>query len=161
LLARLRTWIAMPNIPPRYRACLERVREGLGLPLRADEPLDPRTDERYAAAREAHLLPYLRQRPYVLEHALLNHILLSSFPFHPVRSFLEEYALLVCRFGLLELHLVGAAAAEGELTDALVVETVQAFDKYADSADYWDRTLRLLRRSDALGLTAIWGLMDG
>jgi lysine-N-methylase len=161
LLERVRVWIAMGNLPPRYRACVERVRQGLGLPPGADEPIEPQTYERYAVAREAHLVPYLRRRPYVLEHALLNHILLSSFPFHPVRPFLEEYALLVCRFGLLELHLVGAAAAEGGLTDALVVETVQAFDKYADSADYWDRTLRLLRRSDALGLATIWGLMDG
>ncbi len=161
LLARARAWIAMPDLPARYRACLDRLRRGLALPDAADAPLEPDTAKRFARARAEQYLPYLRRRPWLPEHALLNHVLLTSFPFHPTRSFFEEYALLVCRHGLLELHLVGAAAAEGELTDALVVETVQAFDKYADSGEYWDRTLALLRREGALSLEAMGELLDG
>jgi lysine-N-methylase len=158
LLGRLRTWIGMPNLPSRYRACLDRVCAGLGLPADADAPLGGRVAEAYFDALRERFLPYVRNRPHVLANAIVNQIYTTSFPFHPERSFFDEYALLVARYVLLKLHLVGAAAAEGALTDELVVETVQAFDKYPDSPDYWQRTLNLLRRDDALdtpGLSAL------
>ena len=155
LLRRVRPWIAMRNLPPRYRASLDRLRAGLNLPGDPTAPHGEGVAHAYATAVREHLRPYLRARPYVVEHALLNHVLLGTFPFHPERSLFEEYALFVCRYGLLKLHLVGAAAAEGALTDELVVETVQAFDKYPDSPDYWDRTLALLRREGALNPAAL------
>ena len=77
-------------------------------------------------------------------------MLTGTFPFHPEHSFVDAWALLAFRHALLTLHLVGAAAWSGRLSDELLVETVQAFDKYADSPDYWERTLSLLRRENAL-----------
>jgi hypothetical protein len=147
----------MPGVPPRYRACLDRLRDGLRLPADPDAPLDEPTVQAYAAGL-AQLRAYTRRKPHVLEHALLNQVLVSNFPFHPRLTFFEEYAILACRYALLALHLVGAAAATGALSDELLVETVQAFDKYADSPDYWRRTLNLLRQEAALdhaGLAAL------
>ena len=159
LLARVRIWVAMRGVPDRYRRCLDRLRDGLALPADPTAPLPPRTRAAYTGALHRHVRPYLRARPYLLENALANYVHLSTFPYHPARSFAEEYAALICRSATLVLHLVGTAAAEGGLTDDLVVETIQTFDKYADSPDYWDRALALLRRHDALSLPRLWSLL--
>jgi lysine-N-methylase len=163
LLRRIRRWIAMPELPARYRRCVERVRDGLGLPADATTPLDGPLGERvgaaYARARRKHLAPYLARRPYLLEHLALNQIWLGTFPYHPERTFAEEHALLAFRIGLMRLHLVGAAAAEGGLTDDLVVETIQAFDKYVDGHQFWDRTMKLLRDEQALDPPSLAALL--
>ena len=153
----------MPELPARYRRCVERVRVGLGLPADATTPLDGTLGERvgaaYSAARRQHLEPYLARRPYLFENLALNQIWLGTFPYHPERTFAEEHALLTFRIGLLRLHLAGAAAAEGALTDELVVETVQAFDKYVDGHQFWDRTMKLLRDEHALDPPSLAALL--
>ena len=163
LLRRIRRWIAMPELPPRYRTTVERIRSGLGLPSDATTPLEgpvgERVGEAYARARRRHFDPYLAQRPALFENLVLNHLWLGTFPYHPERSFAEEHALLAFRVGLLRLHLVGVAAAEGGLTDALVVETIQAFDKYVDGYSFWDRTLKLLRDERALDPPSLAALL--
>ena len=158
LLKRLRPWIAMPGLPPRYRACLDRLRDGLGLPPDPAAPLE-RTLARAYRAGLGPFRAYVLSKPHVLENALVNQIYVTNFPFHPRHTFFEEYAIFGCRYALLKLHLIGAAAAEGALSDALVVETVQAFDKYADSPEYWQRSLDLLRREAALDLPSLAALV--
>lgn len=163
LLRRIRRWISMPEIPARYRRCLERVRTGLGLPADPATPLDGPLGERvsaaYAHARVRHLDPYLEQRPYLLENLALNQVWLGTFPYHPERDFSDEHAILAFRMGLMRLHLAGAAAAEGALTDDLVVETVQAFDKYVDGHQFWDRTIKMLRGEHALDTPSLAALL--
>ncbi|MGE3272764.1 MAG: flagellin lysine-N-methylase [Chloroflexota bacterium] len=163
LLRRIRRWISMPELPARYRRCLERVRTGLGLPADPTTPLEGPLAERisaaYARARQRHLDPYLEQRPYLLENLALNQVWLGTFPYHPERSFADEHAILAFRIGLMRLHLAGAAAAEGTLTDDLVVETVQAFDKYVDGHQFWDRTIKMLRGEHALDPPSIAALL--
>jgi lysine-N-methylase len=160
---RMRRWIGMPDVPPRFRRCLDRLRDGLGLPDDVTSPLDGAPGERvtaaYASARRDHLEPYLARRPWLFEHLLVNQIWLTTFPYHPERSFAEEHALLAFRVGLVRFQLVGAAAAEGGLTDALVVETIQAFDKYVDGHDFWERTFRLMQREQALDPASLAALL--
>jgi lysine-N-methylase len=163
LLRRIRRWIAMPELPPRYRRCLDRVRLGLGLPADAATALDGALGQPVAAAyglaRRRHLEPYLLERPYLFEHLALNQLWLGTFPYHPERTFAEEHALLTFRIGLARLHLVGVAAAEGGLTDELVVETIQAFDKYVDGHQFWERTMKLLRDERALDPPSLAALL--
>jgi hypothetical protein len=153
----------MSDLPPRYHQCVDRVRAGLGLPTDSTTPLDGPLGERvgaaYTTARRRHLDPYLARRPYLFEHLALNLIWLGTFPYHPERSFAEEHALLTFRIGLMRLHLIGAAAAEGGLTDERVVETVQAFDKYVDGHQFWDRTMTLLRDEHALDPPSLAALL--
>jgi hypothetical protein len=162
LLRRARRWIGIPELPARYRRCVDRLRRGLGLPDDATTPLDGPLGERVGAAYTAgrrHLDPYLARRPYLFEHLALNQIWLGTFPYHPERTFAEEHALLTFRIGLMRLHLIGAAAAEGGLTDDLVVETVQAFDKYVDGHQFWERTMKLLRDEQALDPPSLAALL--
>ena len=163
LLRRIRRWIVMPELPVRYRRCVDRVKDGLGLPADPTTPLSgplgDRVSEAYMRARQQRLDPYLEQRPYLLENLALNQVWLGTFPYHPERSFSDEHAILSFRIGLMRLHLAGAAAAEGDLTDELVVETVQAFDKYVDGHQFWDRTIKMLRGEHALDPPSIAALL--
>jgi lysine-N-methylase len=163
LLRRIRRWIAMPELPPRYRRCVDRIKAGLGLPADPTTPLSGPLGERVAAAygraRQRYLDPYLEARPYLLENLALNQMWLGTFPYHPERSFSDEHAILAFRIGLMRLQLVGVAAAEGGLTDDLVVETVQAFDKYVDGHQFWDRTIKMLRGEHALDPPSIAALL--
>jgi hypothetical protein len=140
--------------------CLERLRDGLRLSLDPAASLDVAVVQAYGDGL-ARLRVYLRRRPWLLENVLANQLWVGNFPYHPRRGLLEEYALFISRHRLLELHLVGAAAAEGRrgrgggLSDALVVETIQAFDKYVDGPDFWERTLALLHHADLLHLDAL------
>jgi hypothetical protein len=160
LLDRLRTWVAMPGLPARPRACLDWVRRGLALPDDPSAPLDVRVHEAYRAGLRL-VGAYLARRPYAFEHVVLNYVLVGTFPFHPTRRCFEECALLASRYVLLQLQCAGAARALGSLTDEAVVQIVQSFDKYVDSEDFWHRTLGRLDRAGALsptGLTTILGV---
>ncbi|MCC7372203.1 MAG: flagellin lysine-N-methylase [Chloroflexi bacterium] len=163
LLRRLRRWIAMPELPGRLRRCVDRVKVGLGLPADPSTPLEGPLGERvsaaYGRAVSRHLGPYLAGRPFLLENLTLNQVWLGTFPYHPERSFADEHAILAFRIGLMRLMLAGAAAAEGGLTDALVVETVQAFDKYVDGHQFWDRTIKMLRGEHAQDPPSIAALL--
>jgi hypothetical protein len=153
----------MPELPARYRRCVERIRDGLGLPADATTPLEGALQERvsaaYAAARRQYFDPYLESRPYLFENLALNQLWLDTVPYHPERTFSEQHALMTFRIGLMRLHLIGAAAAEGALTDALVVETIQAFDKYVDGHQFWDRTFTMLRDERALDPPSLAALL--
>ncbi|MCC6177575.1 MAG: flagellin lysine-N-methylase [Chloroflexi bacterium] len=153
LLARIRAWVAMQGVPPRYRACLDRLRAGLCLPDEAADPLTEATFAAYASARQRYVEPYLAARPYLLENLLVNLVWMGNFPYHPEREFFEEYAVLAVRYGISRVHLAGVAAALGRLDDALAVEAAQAFEKYVDRPDYWARALRSIRQPGTLTQT--------
>jgi lysine-N-methylase len=160
LVERLATWVRMGRLPARYRRCLDRVRDGLG--IGADDRQIPRRTLRagYAAGRQR-LRRYVEHSPHVLENWLRAVALLGNFPYHPERGFFQEWAIFALRYGLVRVQLIGAAAAEGELTDDLVVETVQAFDKYVDGDEYWRRTLGLLERNGVLSREGIATMVGG
>jgi hypothetical protein len=153
----------MPDLPTRFRRSLDRVKRGLGLPDDATAPLEGALGERvvqaYTNARRDHLEPYLARRPWFFENLLVNQIWLTTFPYHPERTFAEEHALLAFRVGVARFQLIGAAAAEGALTDELVIETIQAFDKYVDGHDFWDRTFKLMQREKALDPISLAALL--
>jgi hypothetical protein len=149
----------MERLPGRYRRCLDRARDGLGIGAAGGPSANRTLRSCYAVGRE-HYRRYVDQSPHVLDNWLRAVALLGSFPYHPERGFFLEWAIFALRYGLVRLQLIGAAAAEGELTDDLVVETVQAFDKYVDGDEYWRRTLGLLERNGMLSLEGIARLIN-
>ena len=163
LLRRLRRRLATPAVTPRHRAYQERLRTGLGLPDDPKTRLVGSLGDRVAAicseAREKHLEPYLARRPYLLENLVANRLWRSTFPFHPERTFAEEHALLAFWIGLVRLQLIGAAAAEGQLIDELVVETIHGFHKYPTRRRFWDWTLTMLREAQALDRASLTALL--
>jgi lysine-N-methylase len=154
LLRRLRAWIAMRGMPARYKTVLYRIQRGLALPADPAAPLGPPTRDAYQRARQC-WESYAAHRPWLLEQYLVNHIWLSSFPFHPPQTFFAAYAQLICRYAIIRLHLIGVAGDVDPLVDELVVETIQAFEKYADTPDYWQRLSRMTGSLSATELAVL------
>jgi lysine-N-methylase len=154
LLRRLRAWVAMRGVPARYRVVLDRLQLGLALPADPAAALGPETRAAYEQARQR-WARYVASRAWLLENYLANHIWLSSFPFQPPGSFFDAYTRLICRYAIVRLHLIGAAGSVDEVGNDLVIETIQAFEKYADTPDYWQRVLRVAGNLSADGLAAL------
>ena len=144
----------------RYQACFDRVTAGLGLDADTRAPLAPSIEAAYTAALTRYLLPYAERRPSVLENAVRNFAWWTDFPFTRGRPFVEDYAALVIYYALLKLHLLGAAAAEGGLADALVVEVAQSVERaMSGSLPFQASAIELLRREDALNVPTLAALL--
>jgi lysine-N-methylase len=153
-----------------FRHCVERLRSGLRLDREAagtvpgalareaagsgaEDRVSAAAVAAYDAASRAYFAPYVAASPHVLENYLVNQVYTSAFPFGLGQCFREDYALLVIWYALLRLYLVGVAAHEGRLTDALVVEVVYRLHRALAHDDAYVRgVLTHLRQHDALSL---------
>lgn len=139
------------SIPRRYRDCVTLVGQGLGLGSQA--ATDDAAELAYTSALECLYLPYMRDRPHVMENFVLNAVWSGLFPFVVGQWLFDGFAMLVVRYALAKLHLVGVAAASGELTDDLVVRTIQPLQRAVDhDPQYLARTLDLLRKHDVTSM---------
>ncbi|HEU0166628.1 MAG TPA: flagellin lysine-N-methylase [Chloroflexota bacterium] len=137
--------------PARYSDLVARVAGGLQ--LRADSSVQESVIERYGAALRDVYEPYLAERPWLLSNLLVNHIYSSLFPLGGGRSMSDEYVLLVVRYALIKLHLVGLAASAGQLTDADVVEAIHIFQRAVDhDPNFLPHVLDLLRDNDVTSM---------
>ncbi len=101
----------------------------------------------YEEAWETLYRPYVAGRPHVLENMLVNHVYASTFPFVIGRSFFDEYLMFATRFAVTKAHIVGMAAAQGRLTDELVVDIVHMLWRALDhNSQYQNHVLDLVRR---------------
>ena len=117
--------------------------QALGLHL-SDE--DTEAIAAYESALATYYQPYVEEHPHILENYLVNQVLASYFPFEGNRSFFDEYVMLVVRYALVKLHLVGVAAYERRLDDSLVVEVIQSFQRAVDHDErFLQHALDLLR----------------
>ncbi len=134
----------------RYRSCVERMVKGLG----TDPEQEGRTPQQaYEAALHDYLLPFLGRYPYALENLLVNHVLVSLFPFTPDRTLFEDYVIFIVRYALIKLHLVGAAACERRLTEELFIETIQSFERAIEhNIDYIELMLKMLRELNMISM---------
>lgn len=86
----------------------------------------------YGDALRAVYAPYMAQRPQLMENLVVNAVYASAFPFTVGRTLYEDYAVLAVRYCFVKLHLVGAAAAEGALTDQIVVDIINVLERAVD-----------------------------
>jgi len=139
-LVRLRA--ALPISSRRYQLCLDRITAGLRLDLAATDGAGDGVLEAYQHALQNYYMPYIMQKPYVLENILVNDILVSPFPFCWKESLFEDYVMLVVRYAMIKLHLIGVAACEQKLTDELLIEVVQPFQRAVDHNAGYLRAVR-------------------
>jgi lysine-N-methylase len=131
-----------PGVSGRYLELVRRIRQGL-----AAEP--------YAGALTQLYQPYMARRPHVVENLLINHVYATSFPFVTGQSLYDQYLLLASQYLITKWHLVGLAAAEGRLTDALLVELVHLLRRAVEhTPPYQAQVLDLMREHDIRTLLA-------
>ena len=142
----------------RYDQLVDRVARGLRLRRTAQAGED--SIAAYDMAHEGIVRAYLDRRPHLLENFLVNHVYSTSFPFSGGRKPFDEYVLMSVRFALVKMLLVGAAACEGRLTDDLVIETIQPFERVVShDPSFLRHMLQLLKRSHAATMPFLTALV--
>jgi len=132
-----------------YRQIASRVQAGLG----ADTPdaSDEAVLARFEAAAERLYKPYMAAHPYVMGNFLTNFIYATAFPFAEGKDPFVDYLALVMRYCLLKVHLIGSAAAEGKLNDALVVAVVHRLERAVNhNQQFRNHVLRLLMNPETI-----------
>lgn len=82
-----------------------------------------------ALAYRDHYEPFMRTHDYLIENYLVNFMFKDLFPASEGENAFDAYMMLVIRYALIKLHLIGISAHRKELTEDTVVGFIQAFSK--------------------------------
>jgi len=138
---------ATAPVSQRYTAIVAKVEQGLQ--LQANRMTDDAVISHYNSALNDIYNPYMSQRPWLVANLLVNQVYSSVFPFGGGSTMFDDYLLLVLRYALIKLHLVGVAAFDGALDDAQVIEVVHVFQRTVDhDPGFLKHVVDLLRKND-------------
>lgn len=84
---------------------------------------------RYERAYKKYYAPFIKEHSYILENYLVNLVFKNMFPFSETDKPYDAYMILVVRYSLIKLNLVGIAAFREGLSEKVVVEFIQTFSK--------------------------------
>ena len=93
--------------------------------------------ERFRGAEQKYYLPFMKERPFILENYLLNYIYQNLFPFGRegsarfiARTMFAEFVLMAAQFGWVQGLLIGMAGCYKErFSEEYVVLGVQSFSR--------------------------------
>ena len=128
---------------PRFNACLMMAVQGLTGPV--GQASDSDLVAQYTQNHAAFYQPFFQDRAYIFENYLVNQVIIRLFPF--VRgTYLDLYRGLVFNLSILQVLLVGMAAANQGLTLERVIQLFQSFARKADhNPHHLDKLLATLQ----------------
>ncbi|MDR0331790.1 MAG: flagellin lysine-N-methylase [Chitinispirillales bacterium] len=109
-----------------YLVCM--VETLAGIEFVADTP-EATIMKKYVENRDKYVLPYLKDKEYVLENFVVNEFFARLMPISINKTAWDSYLYLCVLFGMVKLHLNGMGGFHKGLTDEIVVRIVQAFSK--------------------------------
>lgn len=113
-----------------YGQCLS------GLEYTEDAPLEEVLN-RYKEAHMNYYKPYIEEKEYILENYLVNHVFSKVFP-GVGSNVLEEYSMLIVRYSLIKMHLIGMARYHKEhFSEKHVVQLIQSFVRAVEHNDQY------------------------
>jgi lysine-N-methylase len=111
------------------RNYIECVKETLvGLECFVDTPIDDIL-KKFIENREEYVVPYMKEKDYVMENFLVNEFFMRMMPFGSGESCWESYLHLCVLYSMVKLHINGMAGFHKGLTDETVFRLIQAFSK--------------------------------
>lgn len=81
------------------------------------------------AGYRRHYAPFMEAHEYLLENYLVNFMFKDLFPAAEGETPFDAYMMMVIRYALIKLHLVGIGLHRGGLTEETAVGFIQAFSK--------------------------------
>ncbi len=84
---------------------------------------------RVAQAYRDYYEPFMKDHEYLLENYLVNFMFKDLFPAAEGETPFDAYMMLVIRYALVKMHLIGIGAHRKGLTEETVVGFIQAFSK--------------------------------
>lgn len=139
----------------RYLECLKETL--LGIKYIEGEKLET-TLAQYEENYKMYLIPYLKEKEYILENYLVNEYFKEMMPFGSFKSMWDSYIFLCVLYSMVRLHLIGMAGHHQGLDDNLTLKLIQSFSKVVlHNSQYIQDIIKLLRDNgyDSLAYMAI------
>lgn len=110
-------------------------------------------DKKYLNAYENYLKIFIQKEEYLFENYLVNHVFNSLFPYD-LKNVYDSYIMLVIRFSLIKVILVGMAGFQKELTIDQTLKLIQSFSKTLEHNNlYIEKILEYLKKHNITSLT--------
>lgn len=93
------------------------------------EKASAKYDSRRAEGFCKYYAPFMRHHEYLLENYLVNFVFKDLFPAAEGQNVFDAYMMLVIRYALIKLHLIGIGMNREGLTVETVTSFIQAFSK--------------------------------
>lgn len=111
----------------RYMECLKETL--LGIDYTEKEQELEVVLKKYEENYKEYLIPYLKEKEYILENYLVNEYFKQSMPFGSYKSIWDSYIFLCMVYSMVKLHMIGMAGYHKGLTDDLTLKLIQSFSK--------------------------------
>lgn len=104
---------------------------------------------RYIDANENYYQPFMKNHEYILENYLVNHVFSKVFPVTLDKSIFEEYVMLIIRYALIKLQLIGMSKYhKTAFSTDHVVKLIQSFGRAVEhNQSYLTNTKSLMEEN--------------
>ncbi|MCG4581286.1 hypothetical protein L0O71_14155 [Clostridium cochlearium] len=105
-----------------------------------------------------YVLPYIKEKEYILENYLVNEYFMEIMPFGKYKSIWDSYMFLCVIYSMVKLHMIGVSGHYKELNDDLTLKIIQSFSKaILHNERYIQGIIKLLKNNgyDSLAYMAI------
>lgn len=118
-----------------------------GLEYTADSKVEE-MGEKYKYAYLNYYEPFMREHEYIFENFLVNHMYKELFPVSSKEGIFDDYIKLVIHYSLIKMILIGMAAYNKKLDEALIVRLVYSFSRAIEhNKIFFNNTLKLFKEN--------------
>lgn len=104
--------------------------------------------ERYKEAYLNYYEPFMREHEYILENLLVNHAFRELFPIVSKDGVFDDYMKLVIHYSIIKMLLIGMAAYNKKLDEALIVRLVYSFSRAVEhNKVFFGNTFKLFKEN--------------
>ena len=134
----------------RYIECFKETLLGLGyIEGEKIENILSRYEENY----KEYLMPYLKEKEYILENYLVNEYFKEMMPFGSYQTIWDSYMFLCILYGMLKFHMIGMSGYYKGLNDDITVKIIQSLSNVViHSPSYIQGIIKLLKKNGYDGL---------
>ena len=139
----------------RYVECLTEALIGLGC---VDDANIEIMLQKYEENYKKYLIPYLKEKDFILENYIVNEYFKEQMPFGEYRSIWDSYIFLCILYSMVKLHMIGLAGYHKELNDEITLKLIQSLSKvFLHNSSYIQGIVKLLKDNnyDTLAYMAI------
>jgi lysine-N-methylase len=104
---------------------------------------------KYKEAYDNYYKIYMENKEYILENYLVNYTFMNLFPYDEDKSVYQQYILLVLRFALIKMLLIGLSAYHKEISENLIVRLFYSFTRVVDhDLNFMNNALKILEEQN-------------
>lgn len=104
--------------------------------------------EKYKEAYLKYYEPFMKEHEYILENLLVNYIFKELFPIYSKEGVFDDYMKLSIHYSLIKMLLIGMAAYNKKLDEALIIKLVYSFSRAVEhNKVFFNNTFKLLKEN--------------